>query len=205
VDEVSALPARNYPLNCWYVAATGDEICPRMVTRRLLGQQVLLFRPGSGRDGGPLRAPVAAAVARPAGQQPRHLRVPRSLLTAGVDTTVNGISSALYCAASFPNQWQLVRDSHIAFAALQPMRGTAHMINKVKERGDTRGPDSVGASATAITAIGTISTTITRPVARWAPAPRLNGRSRRGCATPGQGADQTLRHDLRGRASSRTT
>ena len=35
----------------------------------------------------------------------------RSLLTAGVDTTVNGISSACYCAAMFPDQWRLVREN----------------------------------------------------------------------------------------------
>jgi len=30
----------------------------------------------------------------------------RSLLTAGVDTTVNGIGAALYCLARYPQQWQ---------------------------------------------------------------------------------------------------
>ena len=30
----------------------------------------------------------------------------RSLLTAGIDTTVNGIGAAIYCLARFPDQWQ---------------------------------------------------------------------------------------------------
>ncbi|WP_199258018.1 cytochrome P450 [Paracoccus binzhouensis] len=33
----------------------------------------------------------------------------RSLLTAGIDTTVNGIGAALYCLARFPNQFQALR------------------------------------------------------------------------------------------------
>lgn len=51
MDGVSAVSepwARNYPLNCWYVGATGDEIGPGMLSRRLLGQQVLLYRQESG-------------------------------------------------------------------------------------------------------------------------------------------------------------
>lgn len=34
----------------------------------------------------------------------------RSLLSAGLDTTINGIASALYCFAAFPQQWQLLRE-----------------------------------------------------------------------------------------------
>jgi cytochrome P450 len=34
----------------------------------------------------------------------------RSLLSAGLDTTVNGIGAALYCLARFPDQWQRMRD-----------------------------------------------------------------------------------------------
>jgi 4-methoxybenzoate monooxygenase (O-demethylating) len=33
----------------------------------------------------------------------------RSLLTAGVDTTVNAISAAIYALASHPDQWRLLR------------------------------------------------------------------------------------------------
>jgi len=33
----------------------------------------------------------------------------RSILTAGVDTTVNGIGAALYCLARFPEQWDKLR------------------------------------------------------------------------------------------------
>jgi 4-methoxybenzoate monooxygenase (O-demethylating) len=34
----------------------------------------------------------------------------RSLLTAGLDTTIFGIGAALYCFAKFPGQWQALRD-----------------------------------------------------------------------------------------------
>jgi len=36
--------------------------------------------------------------------------VVRSLLTAGVDTTVSGIGAAVYCLARFPDQYRLLRD-----------------------------------------------------------------------------------------------
>ena len=35
----------------------------------------------------------------------------RSLLTAGLDTTIFGISAALYCLACFPDQWQMLREN----------------------------------------------------------------------------------------------
>lgn len=35
----------------------------------------------------------------------------RSLLTAGLDTTVNGIGAALYCLARFPEQFQALREN----------------------------------------------------------------------------------------------
>ncbi|GGC47086.1 cytochrome P450 [Chelatococcus reniformis] len=34
----------------------------------------------------------------------------RSLLSAGLDTTVNGIGAALYCLARFPHEWERLRD-----------------------------------------------------------------------------------------------
>jgi cytochrome P450 len=34
----------------------------------------------------------------------------RSLLSAGIDTTVNGIGAAIYCLARFPEQWRKLRD-----------------------------------------------------------------------------------------------
>ena len=34
----------------------------------------------------------------------------RSLLTAGIDTTVNGIGAAIYCLARFPDQWGKLHD-----------------------------------------------------------------------------------------------
>lgn len=46
--------------------------------------------------------------------------VVRSLLTAGVDTTVNGIGAALYCLARFPEQWRHLRaDPSLARAAFE--------------------------------------------------------------------------------------
>jgi len=44
-----------------------------------------------------------------------HMLV-RALLTAGVDTTVNGIGAAIYCLARFPQQWQKLRQDPGAFA-----------------------------------------------------------------------------------------
>jgi vanillate O-demethylase monooxygenase subunit len=38
----------NYPLNCWYVAATGDEVDRGLLGRRLLDTPVVLYRRGSG-------------------------------------------------------------------------------------------------------------------------------------------------------------
>jgi len=46
--------------------------------------------------------------------------VVRSLLTAGVDTTVNGLGAALYCLARYPAQWQALReDPSLAKAAFE--------------------------------------------------------------------------------------
>src|SRR5262249_56016251 len=46
--------------------------------------------------------------------------VVRSLLTAGVDTTVNGLGAALYCLARFPQQWAHLRaDPSLARAAFE--------------------------------------------------------------------------------------
>ena len=38
----------NYPKKCWYVAATCDEITASPLGRRLLGQEVVLWRGASG-------------------------------------------------------------------------------------------------------------------------------------------------------------
>ena len=44
----------------------------------------------------------------------------RSLLTAGLDTTVNGIGAALYCLGRFPGQWaKLHADPSLARAAFE--------------------------------------------------------------------------------------
>jgi hypothetical protein len=40
----------------------------------------------------------------------------RSLLTAGLDTTVNGIGAAVYCLARFPEQWRRLRGDPAALA-----------------------------------------------------------------------------------------
>ena len=38
----------NYPFNCWYVAATSDEVGQALLARRLLGIPVVLYRQSSG-------------------------------------------------------------------------------------------------------------------------------------------------------------
>src|SRR5919202_3997609 len=48
MDEPVTQP-RNYPLNCWYVAATSEELGPRLLSRRLLGQPVVMYRQSDGR------------------------------------------------------------------------------------------------------------------------------------------------------------
>jgi cytochrome P450 len=46
--------------------------------------------------------------------------VVRSLLTAGVDTTVNGLAAALLCLTQWPDQWQLLhQDPSLARAAFE--------------------------------------------------------------------------------------
>src|SRR5204863_342447 len=38
----------NCPFNCWYMAATSDEVGRDLLARRLLGTEVVLYRAGSG-------------------------------------------------------------------------------------------------------------------------------------------------------------
>ena len=38
----------NYPFNCWYVAATSDEVGEDLLARRLLDRPVVLYRRSSG-------------------------------------------------------------------------------------------------------------------------------------------------------------
>jgi cytochrome P450 len=48
-----------------------------------------------------------------------HMLV-RAMLTAGVDTTVNGIGAAIYCLAQFPGQWEKLRaNPQLARAAFE--------------------------------------------------------------------------------------
>jgi hypothetical protein len=42
----------------------------------------------------------------------------RSLLTAGLDTTINGIGAAIYCLARFPKQWQRLRQDPLLARAV---------------------------------------------------------------------------------------
>jgi cytochrome P450 len=73
----------------------------------------------------------------------------RSLLTAGVDTTVNGISGALYCAASFPDQWRLVQEkpamARLAFEEAvrfeSPVQTFFRTVAKDTERGGVHLPE----------------------------------------------------------------
>ncbi len=43
-NGASSEETRPYPLNCWYVAATSEEVDRKLLGRRLLGEQVLLYR-----------------------------------------------------------------------------------------------------------------------------------------------------------------
>lgn len=56
-----------------------------------------------------LGAQVFAAVERGEVSEAEAGMLVRSLLSAGVDTTINGLGNALYCFARFPDQWQLLR------------------------------------------------------------------------------------------------
>jgi phenylpropionate dioxygenase-like ring-hydroxylating dioxygenase large terminal subunit len=47
-DVASVDAAVNYPLNCWYVAATSDEVGEELLARTVLGQPVVLYRLRSG-------------------------------------------------------------------------------------------------------------------------------------------------------------
>jgi phenylpropionate dioxygenase-like ring-hydroxylating dioxygenase large terminal subunit len=45
---ISAMDTANYPLNCWYVAATSDEATRGLLARTVLGQPVVIYRLRSG-------------------------------------------------------------------------------------------------------------------------------------------------------------
>jgi phenylpropionate dioxygenase-like ring-hydroxylating dioxygenase large terminal subunit len=47
-NGASPQEARTYPLNCWYVAATSQEVGRQLLGRRLLGEEVLLYRQEGG-------------------------------------------------------------------------------------------------------------------------------------------------------------
>ena len=44
----ASLGRDNYPLNCWYVAATSDEVDASLLARQLLDRRVVLFRQSTG-------------------------------------------------------------------------------------------------------------------------------------------------------------
>ena len=44
----ASLGRENYPLNCWYVAATSDEVDASLLARQLLDRRVVLFRQSTG-------------------------------------------------------------------------------------------------------------------------------------------------------------
>lgn len=48
-SSLPAADAANYPLNCWYVVATSDEVGSDLLARQILGERLVLFRR---RDGG---------------------------------------------------------------------------------------------------------------------------------------------------------
>ena len=76
----------NYPLNCWYVIATSDEVGRSLLARQALGRRLLLFRTEDGQaavldDRCPHRAaPLSMGTPR---RRPGRLRLPRLHLRAG--------------------------------------------------------------------------------------------------------------------------
>ena len=46
--EATNTNTRNYPMNCWYVAATSAELGPELLARQLLGHSVVLYRQSTG-------------------------------------------------------------------------------------------------------------------------------------------------------------
>ena len=55
----------------------------------------------------PASTPMSTRARSPRAEAPLLVR---SLLSAGLDTTVNGIGAAIYCLARFPDQWQTLRN-----------------------------------------------------------------------------------------------
>ncbi|MGH3151380.1 MAG: Rieske 2Fe-2S domain-containing protein, partial [Streptosporangiaceae bacterium] len=49
MTDAAEAGARNYPLNCWYVVGTSDEVGRTLLARQVLGRRLLLFRTGAGR------------------------------------------------------------------------------------------------------------------------------------------------------------
>ena len=62
----------------------------------------------------------------------------RSTLSAGVDTTVNTLGSAIYCFIRYPDQWSLLRDdpslARNAFEEVLRFEGTAHSFYRTSTR-----------------------------------------------------------------------
>jgi phenylpropionate dioxygenase-like ring-hydroxylating dioxygenase large terminal subunit len=92
----------NYPLNCWYVAATSDEVGPQLLARTLLGQPVVLYR---------LRSAAVAALA----DRCPHRSLPLSFGTLSDDLVVCG-----YHGMAFADDGQCVRvpsQEHVPYGA----------------------------------------------------------------------------------------
>lgn len=47
MNDLAEAGTANYPLNCWYVAGTTNEVGRTMISRQILGRQVVLFRQAS--------------------------------------------------------------------------------------------------------------------------------------------------------------
>ena len=47
-DAADPAGSGNYPLNCWYVVATSDEVGRSLLARQALGRRLLLFRQENG-------------------------------------------------------------------------------------------------------------------------------------------------------------
>jgi cytochrome P450 len=90
------------PCNDLFEEAMRDAERVRVAIMRLCARESL--RP----DG--LGAEIFAAADRGEITHEEAPMLMRSFLSAGVDTTVNGLGAAIDCLARFPDQWQLLRD-----------------------------------------------------------------------------------------------
>ena len=90
-DEADPAGSGNYPLNCWYVVATSDEVGRSLLARQSLGRRLLLFR----QENGQLAvlddrwcAPRCTAVDGHARRGPGDMRLPRLHVCDGRQASV---------------------------------------------------------------------------------------------------------------------